>query len=208
MTHAVSVLAAIAVLWSAATLVPGPDFLVTTRVALTNSRRVGLRTVFGVACGTCVWGLAGFFGIHVLFLAAPWLYVALKLCGGAYLVWLGIRLLLESFTHGTADQSGARPRLSEARAFRLGLVTNIANPKAALFTASLFAATLPADPPVTLGFAAAALMTLIALSWYGVVTCVLTAPRAARAFGRLRRWIDRAAGLAFIGFGTMLAVER
>ncbi len=208
MTQAASVLAAIAVLWFAATLVPGPDFLVTTRVALTHSRRIGLRTVLGIACGTCLWGLAGFFGIHALFRAAPWLYLALKLGGGVYLMLLGARLILDSFARGPADRSGARPGLSEAGAFRLGLVTNIANPKAALFTASLFAATLPADAPLTLGFAAAALMTLIALTWYGLVAWALTTPRAAIAFTRLRRWIDRGAGLAFIGFGTALATER
>ncbi len=208
MTQAVSVLAAIAVLWFAATLVPGPDFLITTRVALAHSRRIGLRTVIGIACGTCLWGLAGFFGIHALFRAAPWLYLALKLGGGAYLVLLGARLLLDSVARGTAERPGARPALSEARAFRLGLLTNVANPKAALFTASLFAATLPADPPIALGLAAAALMTSIALTWYGLVVCALTTPRAATAFARLRRWIDRAAGMAFIGFGTVLAVER
>jgi RhtB (resistance to homoserine/threonine) family protein len=208
MPQAASVLAAIFALWFAATLVPGPDFLITTRVALAHSRRTGLRTVAGIACGTCVWGLAGFFGIHALFQAAPWLYLGLKLGGGAYLVLLGVRLLFESFRPGSPGHAGARPALSEARAFRLGFLTNIANPKAALFTASLFAATLPANPPVALGLAAAALMSLIALTWYSLVTCALTAPRAAMAFARLRRWIDRAAGVAFVGFGTALASER
>jgi threonine/homoserine/homoserine lactone efflux protein len=59
-----TILISIAAIWFAATLVPGPDFLATTRVALTNNRATNLRTVLGIACGTCVWGLAGFFGIH------------------------------------------------------------------------------------------------------------------------------------------------
>lgn len=207
MHQTLMVLLSIAAIWLAATLVPGPDFLATTRVALTNDRAVGIRAVLGIACGTCLWGLAGFFGIHALFTAAPWLYLALKLGGGAYLVFLGIRLIAGSFSSRASEAIHLRP-LSARSAFRLGLITNLANPKAALFTASLFAATLPPHPPVALGLCAALIMTTIALAWYGTVTCVLTTRRAAMAFTKLRRWIDRLAGLAFIGFGARLTLER
>ncbi len=207
MHQTATVLLSIAAIWFAATLVPGPDFLVTTRVAITNDRAVGIRTVLGVACGTCVWGLAGFFGIHALFAAAPWLYLALKLGGGAYLLYLGARLFVGSFHGRTARTTHLRP-LSAGSAFRLGLITNLANPKAALFTASLFAATLPPHPTIALGLGAAAIMTTIALTWYGTLACALTTRPAATAFTRLRHWIDRLAGLAFMGFGATLALER
>lgn len=207
MHQSATVLTSIAAIWLAATLVPGPDFLATTRVALTNDRAVGIRTVLGIACGTCVWGLAGFFGVHALFTAAPWLYLALKLGGGAYLIFLGIRLIVGSFGGRASDAAHLRP-LSAGSAFRLGLITNLANPKAALFTASLFAATLPPHPPISLGVGAAVIMTTIALAWYGTVACVLTTRRAATVFTRLRHWIDRLAGLAFIGFGARLTLER
>ena len=69
------ILAAIALLWFAATLTPGPDFLLASRVSMTLPREAALRVVLGIACGTVLWGLAGFFGIHVLFEAAPWLYL-------------------------------------------------------------------------------------------------------------------------------------
>ncbi len=206
MMQTVSVLGAIALIWFAATLVPGPDFLVTIRVALTRDRATGLRTVLGIAFGTCLWGLAGFFGIHALFHAAPFLYLALKLAGGVYLIWLGLNLARSSF--GPAPAKPPRLAFSGASAFRLGLLTNIANPKAAVFTASLFAATLPANPPLALGLAAAGVMTCIALGWYSLVTCALTIPRAAAAFARTRRWIDRAAAAAFLGFGARLMLER
>src|ERR1700687_3433681 len=90
------VLAAIALLWFAATLTPGPDFLLASRAAVTLPRDAALRVVLGIACGTVLWGLAGFFGIHLLFAAAPWLYLAWKLGGGGYLIVLGLRLLLGS----------------------------------------------------------------------------------------------------------------
>jgi threonine efflux protein len=200
------VLVAIALLWFAATLTPGPDFLLASRAAMTLSRERAQRVVLGIACGTVVWGLAGFFGIHALFAAAPWLYLALKLGGGAYLIVLGLRLLLGSGSPRGGPQ--AERRAPVASAFGLGLLTNLANPKAPLFATSLFAATLPAHPPVMLGFVAAATMGAISLGWFGLVVRLLTAPPAAAAYARLRRWIDRVAGAAFIGFGAKLALER
>jgi threonine/homoserine/homoserine lactone efflux protein len=201
MPQAVMTLGAVAAIWFAATLTPGPDFMVTTRVAMVQGRAVARRTVGGLAVGTAVWGLAGFFGIHSVFIAAPYLYTALKIGGGAYLVFLGGRLLRASFA-GTGDGvAAAAPSLGAGPAFRLGLLTNLANPKAALFTTSMFAATLPPAPPVWLGLAAAGIMTAICLGWYGFVAYMLTVGRSAMLFARIRRWLDRVAGAAFVGFG-------
>ncbi len=120
MHHDVAVLGSIGAIWLAATLVPGPDFLTTTRVALTHSRAVALRTVLGIACGTCLWGLAGFFGIHALFNAAPFLYLCIKIVGGGYLIALGFRLFAGSFRqHTTAAR--VRRSLSTRSAFGIGL---------------------------------------------------------------------------------------
>jgi threonine/homoserine/homoserine lactone efflux protein len=98
--------------------------------------------------------------------------------------------------------------MSTRSAVLLGLVTSLANPQSALSVASLFAATLPPQPSIALGIGAAAVMTAVAITWYGFVACVLTIRPAAAMFARLRRWIDRVAGLAFLGFGTKLALER
>jgi RhtB (resistance to homoserine/threonine) family protein len=200
-------LLAIAAIWFAATLTPGPDFLVTTRTAMLHGRAAARRTVLGLAVGTAAWGLAGFFGIHALFLAAPFLYVALKLGGGAYLVFLGVRLLMSGFARAQPDELEAARTLGVGSAFRLGLITNLANPKAALFTTSLFAATLPPSPPAWLGVAAASIMTAICLGWYSLVAQALTTGHVAALFARARRWIDRVAGAAFVGFGLELALD-
>jgi threonine/homoserine/homoserine lactone efflux protein len=200
-------LAAIAAIWFAATLTPGPDFLITTRTALLHGRAAGRRLVAGLAVGTCAWGLAGFFGIHPLFVAAPFLYLGLKLFGGAYLIVLGLRLLLGSFKRDDAGGVAAPRALGGGSAFRLGLLANLANPKAAVFTTSVFAATLPQNPPLWLGFAASAAMTAICLGWYSLVTLALTTGGAAAAFARLRHWIDRGAGVSLLAFGLHLTLD-
>jgi threonine/homoserine/homoserine lactone efflux protein len=199
-----SILAAIGGLWLAALIAPGPDFLLVTRISLTRGRAASRRAALGVAAGIAAWGLAGFFGVNALFLAAPWLYLALKLGGGAYLAWLGVRLLVGSFRPVAAEAPSAAP----GRGFRTGLLTNLANPKAPLFVSGLFAATLPPHATAALGLAAVALMFALTLLWYTLVGRALTIHPLAGAFTRARRWIDRAAGTAFLAFGTKLLFDR
>jgi threonine/homoserine/homoserine lactone efflux protein len=207
MHNTASVLFAIGLLWSAAAVAPGPNFLITMRAALSSGRAAGMQTALGITCGTAVWGLAGFFGVHALFTLAPWLYLGLKLGGSAYLIALGVKFCRNSFRPPAraAERVGGR---SSASAVPRGFFTSIANPQTALSTASLFAATLPAQPSLWLGFGAIVVMTMIAIVWYSLVVCVLTLPPAAASFAGARRWIDRIAGLAFIGLGTKLALER
>lgn len=206
LAQTVSVLSAISVIWFAAHLSPGPDFLVTVRVAMTQSRAAALRTVLGISVGTVIWAVAGFFGIHALFSSVPSLYTALKLAGGAYLAYLGLRMVIASFRSPAA--AGAEPApMSAGSAFRLGLLTNLANPKAALFTASVFAATLPPEPPALLGLAATIVMTLISLAFYGLLAGLLTTPAASAGYARAQGWIDRVAGAAFIFFAVDFALR-
>ncbi|WP_284946141.1 LysE family translocator [Acidisoma cladoniae] len=205
--HYFVVLSTIAALWLAAMVAPGPDFLLITRLSIAHGRRTALRAALGIATGVATWGTAGFFGIHALFVASPWLYLALKVGGGAYLLFLGVRLFAGSWKPAAPEAAEARPN-REIRAFRLGLLTNIANPKAPLFVSSLFAATMPHHAPAMLGVAAICLMFAIAVGWLGLVARFLTIRRFADAFMRGRRWIDRVAGLAFMGFGTKLVLDR
>lgn len=118
---------------------------------------------------------------------------------------IGAKYLVSSFRAEPVDMRVAR---SNGSAVFLGFFTSIANPQSALSTTSLFAATIPPQPTIALGMGAVAVMTLVAISWYGFVALALTTRPAAAAFLRLRRWIDRVAGLAFLVFGTRLALER
>jgi RhtB (resistance to homoserine/threonine) family protein len=207
MSNAIPLLT-VAALWTLAVATPGPNFLMILRVAIGQSRAAGLRAVAGVGLGTMIWGAAGFFGVHALFAAAPWLYAGLKLFGGAYLIFLGLRLLAQSArnTGGNAEQ--AERLRSGLSAFQLGLVTSLANPKSAVFVASIFAAAMPDEPPVMLGMAAIAIMVALSVSWYALVACLFTMRRISAAYARGRRWIDRIAGAIFILFGARLIASR
>ncbi|MEZ5581757.1 MAG: LysE family transporter [Candidatus Competibacteraceae bacterium] len=173
-------------------------------MALAQSRFFALLTVSGISTGTALWGFAGFFGITVLFAAAPWLFLVIKLLGGIYLLYLGFKLIASSFQSLRNTPMPTVRGLRPFSAWRLGLVTNLANPKTAVFVSSLFAAVLPPSPSVELGLMSVALMTTLSLAWYALVACLFSTPRFSELYRRGRRWVDRTAGAVFMGFGAHL----
>jgi len=198
-------LLSVALLWAVAVVTPGPNFFTTARIAAVHSRRHGFIAALGVACGTVVWGLAGGLGIKSLFSAAPALYLGFKLAGGAYLIYLGIKLLKRKAPAdgGESLAEVARQR-SAFSAFRLGLLGNLTNPKTALFVATLFATAMPAAPSAALLGMAIALMVTLSLSWYCCVVLVFASERMAGVYRRFRRALDRFAGCCYLLFGARM----
>jgi threonine/homoserine/homoserine lactone efflux protein len=153
-----------------------------------------------------LWGMGGFFGISLLFTAAPWLYGMLKPMGGGYLVWLGIRLLKEGAPGDGASSALPNGDRGPLAAFRSGFLTTIANPKTAAFVASLFAAAMPPDAPVWLGLLSVALMVAISAVRYSLVAFLFSIGPVQTRHRKARVRIDRLAGALFAGFGVKLAV--
>jgi threonine/homoserine/homoserine lactone efflux protein len=198
-------LPAIAEIWAAAVLVPGPNFIVSVRCALSGDSKSAMGCVAGVSLGTFCWGLAGWLGISALFSAAPYMYAGLKIAGGLYLIWMGWRMLRAARAAAGRDPGDAFVgRLSARNAFRLGLMTNLTNPKSAVFVASLFATALPREASWSDGAAAVAVMVAISAGWYGFVVVVLSRGPVAALYRKGRRLIDAAAGVFFVGFGARL----
>jgi threonine/homoserine/homoserine lactone efflux protein len=197
----------VATIWTLAAMTPGPNFLFVVRAALTGSRRIVLGAILGTIAGTACWGLAGWLGIGLLFRAAPAAYLGLKIAGGIYLIVLGLRMLWpKPHPTGAAGEADGPASLTPAKAFRIGLVANLANPKSAIFVSSLFAATLPPEAPWPYG--ASAVVTMVAISgiWYAIVALALSQAPVLRAYRRMRRGLDRATGVVFVGFGGKLAL--
>jgi threonine/homoserine/homoserine lactone efflux protein len=190
-------LASVAAMWLAAVAIPGPNFFLVARIAARHGRLPALTAVAAIGAGSLCWSLAGFFGVHALFTLAPRLYMALKLAGAAYLIVLGLRILLTRHAEPQADTRTGSP-------FRLGLVTSLSNPKSALLVGSLFAALMPQGAPLSVGLVTVAEMLAISLLWYGSVAYLVSTGPITAAYTAARRWIDRLAGAIFIGFGAKL----
>ena len=205
--HNLGPLFSVATLWALAAISPGPNFLVTARVSITRSRRDAVLAVTGIAIGTTVWGAAGCFGVQALFLAAPWMYLTLKLLGAAYLAFMGIMLIWRSRRASAADTAYVDRAGSKISAFWLGLATTVANPRSAVSVASIFATTMPVHPSSMLSLLVIATMVAVSIGWYSIVACLFTLPRLTALYRRGRRWVDRAAGACLILFGGRLATE-
>ena len=197
----------VALIWTVAAVTPGPNFLVAVRCAVGGSRRVAFAAVGGTLVGTAMWGVAGWLGITALFSAAPLAYAVLKVVGGIYIAFLGAKLLWKARRRGKAGAEAADVVHGPAWAFRLGLATNLANPKTAAFVASLFAAAMPPDPAWWQGLAAVALMLTISSIWYTIVVFSLTHRAVANAYRAARRGVDAATGALFVAFGAAMATS-
>jgi threonine/homoserine/homoserine lactone efflux protein len=185
---------------------PGQDTALTIRNSLLGGRRGGIATAAGVSTGQALWALATSFGIAALLRASEPAFVALKVAGAAYLVFLGGHALVAAFrrvpeTHTTLARKVLEPRT----AYRQGVLSNLGNPKMAIFFTSLL-------PQFGGSFA-----SLLAL---GLVFSVLTltwltayAVGVARAGDllrrpRIRRTLDALTGTVLVALGLRLAAER
>lgn len=198
-------LVAIAVIFAAGVMSPGPNFMIVAQRSLARGRADGLATMLGVVTISGLWAASSLFGVGVLFALFPWARTALRLLGAAYLAWLGIRM----WRH--ADRPLAElPGIGGAAAsfwgaYRAGLATNLSNAKAVAFYTSAFSAAAPAPGQTALLWLALALVLVIALAWYGLVAVALSTGPIAAAYRRGKTMIERACGLLMIGFGARLA---
>jgi threonine/homoserine/homoserine lactone efflux protein len=120
---------------------PGPDTAVTVRNTLLGGRLAGILTALGISTGQAVWALATSFGLVALLVASEFLFQVIKYAGAAYLVYLGLQALIGAWRdtgHAASPviEAGA-PRLRPGRAFAQGLISDLGNPKMAVFFASL-----------------------------------------------------------------------
>jgi len=190
------------------TVTPGPDTALVVRNTLQGGRRHGLLTAAGCSAGLLIWGALSSLGLATAFRASSALFVAIRIAGGAYLVWLGIRMIGSSWSVEVALKgvdglsAGRRHR---HRPFLEGLLTDLLNPKAAAFFTALLPQFLTSNDPVlktTLFFAAIA--ATAALGGLLVYACVAAQARLVLGRPSIRQLLDRVTGLVLVGLGIRM----
>jgi threonine/homoserine/homoserine lactone efflux protein len=194
------------VVWLAALMTPGPDFAATVHASVGGSRRSGLAVGAGVTVGMAAWATASLFGLHAVLLAFEGLVTVVRLAGAAYLVSIGGRLLWGAWKGEASHAHAAAPR-SVSGAFRHGLLTNLANPKALALFGSLFAVLVPPDAPPWFsgGFLVAIVVTTAA--WYGLVAVTMSTNAIGTGYRRVERGMIALTGVVFVGVGARLAAR-
>jgi threonine/homoserine/homoserine lactone efflux protein len=192
---------------------PGPDTALTIRNTFRGGRPAGLGTAFGVATGQAVWTVAASAGVAALLVASAPAFAALRLAGAAYLVWLGAQALWSAIRSGAAvggvGSPGHARRLAPWGAFRQGVLSNLGNPKMAVFFTSLLPQFAPAGRASFSALLALGLLfCAMTLGWLAVYAGVVARAGGALRRSGVRRTVEAVAGLALLALGTRLAIER
>ncbi|HKY51766.1 MAG TPA: LysE family translocator [Candidatus Limnocylindria bacterium] len=189
---------------------PGQDTLLTIRNTVLGGRAGGTMTAVGVALGQAIWTVAASAGVTAVLAASEPAFAALRLAGAVVLLYLGGQSLIAALRgDATRHVATERRRLGAAAALRQGLVSNLGNPKMAVFFTSLLPQFVTAGPAAFVMMLALGLvfcaMTLAWLSLYAVAVA-----RAGHVLGRprIRRALDAAVGAVLVGFGVRLATQQ
>ena len=188
---------------------PGQDTALTIRNTLSGGRRSGIATASGVAAGQAVWTLAASAGLVAVLSASEPVFRALKLLGAAYLVLLGLQSLRAALAgrRNTHSRRASVHSLDPRRALRQGLVSNLGNPKMAVFFASLLPQFAPDGPASFLALLALGLL-FCSLTFAWLTLYAVAVARAGHLLReRARRALDAVTGLVLVAFGLRLASE-
>ena len=182
---------------------PGPAVLMSARTGLTEGFRTGVMLALGIASGAVFWALAAMFGLHLIFDAAPSLLWALKIGGAAYLLWMAWHLWRDAAKPFVSEDSRPVPRSAFA-AFRLGLWTNLSNPKAVVIYSSIFLGTISPGTPFWVLACLIALILALETAWNSLVARIFSLDRTRAAYISLKTVIDRTFGAALALLGVKI----
>ena len=197
---------AVALLHLMAAISPGPAVLMAARTGVTEGLRTGAFLAMGIGIGGVIWAAAALFGLALVFQAAPSLLWALKIAGGAYLISMAWGMWRGADTPLDMNAASKTPR-SPASAFKLGLWTQLANPKPAVLFSAIFIGTVP---PGTPAWVIAALLTVVFLNetiWNILVARIFSLDRTRRAYISLKSVIDRSFGGMLALLGVKVALQ-
>ena len=197
------------------TLTPGADTMLVLRNVLAEGRSSGIATTFGICSGLFVHATLSALGLSVILTSSAAAYEIVKTLGAVYLVYLGLKSLWQAARHspgGTASGGGpANPPAAggTGRSYREGLLTNLLNPKVAVFyLAFLPQFILPGEPVLAKSLLMAGIHAAEGLLWLGILSLVFDRGRALIQTGGARRWLEGISGAVLVGLGVRLFFER
>ena len=186
---------------------PGPSFIVVSRIAVAGTRGDAVMAALGMGVGGFIFAVIAVAGLTALLMQVEWLNLTIRLAGGAYLAWLGVRIWRgASEPVAIPETTSPRPKTG-FRSFTRSLFVQLSNPKTAIFYASMFAALLPTPTPAWMLFALPPLLFLIEFGWYMVVGLAFSAQAPRAAYVHSKRWIDRVAGVVVGALGLKLMAD-
>lgn len=187
---------------------PGPDFVAVTSHSL-GERRCGILVGLGITCAVAIWASLAVFGFGLLIQQFFWLYEGIRLAGAAYLIYLGVRMLMGGLDARRGTQTIAMaPRLGAGQAWRRGFLVGITNPKTATFFATLFVTLLPVGAPLWVYAAVVGVVIAITGIWLCLLASVFSMEIVRSVYARIRKPVDALMGAALVGLGVRMVASR
>jgi threonine/homoserine/homoserine lactone efflux protein len=183
---------------------PGPSTVLVIQTAASSGRRAALAMALAMTVGALAWAAAALFGLQILFARFEWLYVAMRIAGGAYLIWLAI--LLWRNAGQPMPEIAEGERRSGADAFVRALTLQLSNPKVVVFMGSIFVSLLPANPP---GWVEATVLGIVAFNefmWFALLALLFSGATVRAFYRRAKLWTDRLMGGVLGLLGLRLAL--
>lgn len=187
-----------------ALMLPGPDFIAVVRSSMARGTRAGLMTTLGVTMGLGLYASLSLLGLSAILVQYQWLAWAVRVAGGLYLGYLGIKLLLARPSAIELDGAGYS-RAGNPLVF--GFLVTLTNPKAIVLFTSVFATAVTDAMPLWVMGTMIALVMASAATWYAIVTLFMSSRPVIRRFENAQHWIERAAGVCFIAIGGRILAD-
>lgn len=181
---------------------PGPTSIYVAKNSIAISRQHGLFTALGTGTGAAIFALLAVLGLQAFLLAVPSAYLALKICGGIYLLCMAYKIIKHAKEPIESD-TDIVSQMSLRRAYVTGLMTQLSNPKIAIILASIFTALLPKEIPFYFYFVLPILCFFIDAGWCSLVAVALSAEKPRAVYLKFKAVFDRAAG----GVMTLLGLK-
>jgi len=201
----VNELIAVAVFTVLAVISPGADFAMVTRSSYAQGRKAGLAAAVGIALGVQVHVLYTVLGIAVIISRSPALFMAMKVLGAGYLIYLGYQSLTNTKRIHLDDVGQGQGRGS-LRALRTGFFTNALNPKTMLFVISAYTQVVQPGSSLAQDFAYGAFMSFAHWLWFSLVAVFFSSAALRLAMIERQRVVDRLIGVALISLGVTVLV--
>jgi RhtB (resistance to homoserine/threonine) family protein len=197
---------------AALTIAPGADTMLVIRNVLWGGRRDGVITTFGICSGLFVHATLSAFGVSMLLMHSATAFHLVKLAGAGYLVWLGLQSLRRAVRPPPpADRLGAvvpPHRSAPQQCFREGFLSNVLNPKTAVFYLAFLPQFIgPTEPVLIKSLLLAGIHYVEAILWLVALSIMLDHTRRFLLKSAVRRWLEGLCGAVLVGFGARLALE-
>jgi threonine/homoserine/homoserine lactone efflux protein len=188
------------------TILPGADMALVAKVTLTRGKRAAFWTSLGITAGLPVHATASALGLSVIIATSAEAFTVVKIAGAVYLAYLGIRTLRDSWRPALSAEVTTRASRGAAAAFVQGWLSNVLNPKVALFYLTFLPQFIsPGDNVLAKSLLLAGIHVALGLAW--LPTYAWTIDRLGALVHGARRWLERISGGALIGLGVRLALE-